>query len=300
MEERVPSFPDLQKQEEEEHQQQPQQGRQPQVSPFSPSPSPSPQQQRHHQISSPSPTPSPSPSPQQLLPPPPGQAAFPITTGSGRTYIVQVPKTQIYRVPPPENALIIERHLKPENQENPRCSFLFWFFIIIGVILVVLGATVAVIYFTVRPQEPIYLVDKVVVQNQDSSPHRPQYHITLRSRNPNERMGISYQDGGSATLSYKQSQIAKGNPPSLYQDNKETKNIRIDLKSLHIVLPHEVLKSMKETTPKANARIALMLRVNVPMTMKIAFIRSWDLNMEITCNFRPKYWLSAKLVRISN
>ncbi|KAK2659702.1 hypothetical protein Ddye_006235, partial [Dipteronia dyeriana] len=66
--------------------------------------------------------PLPHPLMEERVPPPPGvpnpnsphqpSSLYP-TTPAFRpgTFIVRVPKDQIYRVPPPENALIIERHL---------------------------------------------------------------------------------------------------------------------------------------------------------------------------------------------
>ncbi|OVA07619.1 hypothetical protein BVC80_8349g1 [Macleaya cordata] len=227
---------------------------------------------------------------QPLPPPPPPQASFPIATSQG-TYIVQVPKTQIYRVPPPENALIVERHLNPVNQKNPRWSFLFWFFIVVAIVVVVVGICAAIIYFSINPKSPTFVVSKVIVQNQNSHNHLsdpPQYHITLSSENPNEGMGIIYQDGGSSKLSFKQKEIATGKPPSLYQGNKDIKAIRFDLTGLNVVLPHEIIKSMKGGGNNASkkASVSLSLSVNVPVKMKIAFIKSWNMNMAITCNFR--------------
>jgi len=45
-------------------------------------------------------------------------------TQSAGIYVVQVPKDQIYRVPPPENAILAEHHGKPfrSNKKKPHRS----------------------------------------------------------------------------------------------------------------------------------------------------------------------------------
>lgn len=145
-------------------------------------------------------------------------------------------------------------------------------------------------YFTVHPKAPIFVVSKVVVQNQNSHDHLsdpPKYHITLTSENPNGGLGIIYQDGGSSKLSFKKQEIAAGKPPSLYQDNNEIRAIRFDLAGLDdVVLPHAILKSMKDNKPSKKSSVSLSLSVNAQVKTKVGLITSWNMNMAITCNFK--------------
>ncbi|KAL5777153.1 hypothetical protein ACOSP7_010079 [Xanthoceras sorbifolium] len=52
------------------------------------------------------------------------------------TFIVRVPKGQIYRVPPPENALIVESHNTVNNKGRPCCS---WFCCVLIIVILVLA-----------------------------------------------------------------------------------------------------------------------------------------------------------------
>ncbi|XVF39496.1 hypothetical protein PTKIN_Ptkin01aG0039200 [Pterospermum kingtungense] len=66
------------------------------------------------------------------------------------TYVVQVPKDRIYRVPPPENALIAERHRNNQgsNCNNYRrcCSRRMCWFLSLVILVMVLGFIAFIVY----------------------------------------------------------------------------------------------------------------------------------------------------------
>ncbi|OMO94284.1 hypothetical protein COLO4_16431 [Corchorus olitorius] len=67
------------------------------------------------------------------------------------TYVIQVPKDQIYRVPPPENALIAQRHQNNNiqgNKDTPCCSRLWCCIVFIIVVLLLVLAILAWIIYT--------------------------------------------------------------------------------------------------------------------------------------------------------
>ncbi|XWS15024.1 hypothetical protein CRYUN_Cryun35bG0059100 [Craigia yunnanensis] len=61
------------------------------------------------------------------------------------TYVVQVPKDQIiYRVPPPENALIADRH---QGNNNRRCCSRPWSWLLSLAILVLVLVIIALVVY---------------------------------------------------------------------------------------------------------------------------------------------------------
>ncbi|XVE60470.1 hypothetical protein DITRI_Ditri05aG0131300 [Diplodiscus trichospermus] len=75
------------------------------------------------------------------------------------TYVVQVPKDLIYRVPPPENALIAERHRNTHqgnNNDNRWCCSRLWTWLLVIVIIVLLLGIIAGIVY-------IYLIKRLIL-----------------------------------------------------------------------------------------------------------------------------------------
>ncbi|KAK9990214.1 hypothetical protein SO802_025199 [Lithocarpus litseifolius] len=184
---------------------------------------------------------------------PPAPSPLLITPPSdmySETYVIQIPKDQIYRIPPPENALFVERHgkkpVEKKNKARPKC----WVWII-GSILAVLALIIALILVTLsivyRSKSPSFSVAHVLVKYAQNSTHKHSqsagYTISLKANNPNEIMGIDYDSGGVVTLSSEGKKIATGEFPSLEQGENGFKKIKVFLKGTKETLPKEIEKS---------------------------------------------------------
>uniref|UniRef100_A0A9I9DA66 Uncharacterized protein n=1 Tax=Cucumis melo TaxID=3656 RepID=A0A9I9DA66_CUCME len=78
------------------------------------------------------------------------------------TYVIQLPKDQIYRVPPPENAHRFQLYTRQNRRRrNPCRSCLFCLLAILILLIILLGITVAVFYLVVRPKSPNYSIDAI-------------------------------------------------------------------------------------------------------------------------------------------
>ncbi|KAI9194789.1 hypothetical protein LWI28_009205 [Acer negundo] len=98
-------------------------------------------------------TPIPPPSPEKSLPVP---SPSPPSAG---TYVIQIPKDQIYRVPPPDNALRYKHLSKPKSRKTRLRRCCCCFFVTLLVLLLLLAVSAAVLYFVFRPESPNYTVD---------------------------------------------------------------------------------------------------------------------------------------------
>ncbi|TKY60294.1 hypothetical protein E2542_SST17390 [Spatholobus suberectus] len=158
------------------------------------------------------------------LPPPPGRH------GHGHdTYIVQFPKDQVYRVPPPENALIVEQYRNPTTEKKRRrcccfCSrrFLLTLAIIVVAVVAIAGITLATLFFVFKPKAPGFTVSHVAVRGNKNS----EYEVSLRVKNPNGRLGIGYENG-DVSLLFRETKAATGKFPTLKQRRDEPVRLRL-------------------------------------------------------------------------
>lgn len=207
----------------------------------------------------------------------PQSAAQPSAPFRSGTYVVQVPKNQIYRVPPPENALIAERHRNPTHNNNNKrpcrcgscclCSSVLSLLILVLVVGLIAGFFSAVL---LRPKNPVFYVERVVFKANSRS---PEYDVTLRARNPNKNVGVLYQ-GGVAFLSFRQREIGRGNYPSFYQGRDNSTVFGIVFRG-----SNDVMKSQK---PKA--KVDFSLKMDVVARVRIGLLKSGSFKLVVACD----------------
>lgn len=206
------------------------------------------------------------------------------------TYVVQVPKDQIYRVPPPENARIVEGYRKAaasphRNKNRPCLHYLIWIAIALVVVGIMVGITLAILYFSFTPKSPVFSVSKLHVKHfKDGSP--PRYDITLKVRNPNEKMGIQYGSSeDDAKLNFWTKKLGWGTFPSLYQDKGESNIVQIKLNGHEDQpVPPNVQRSMNDK--KIKHQISLALNVKSKLLLNVWIFKMWKKDMDVKCNFR--------------
>lgn len=216
-----------------------------------------------------------------------------------RVLVVQIPKDQIYWVPPPENAFIVERHRSPAKkaQQSRLCSCFSWcscismcivvsfFMAIFLVVITILPYTIGLVFL---PRVPVFHIKhfsaKSVshVSNQQANA-RLQYEITLMDENPNPLAGISYEEDGQASLSCKAREIAAGKYPPLNQVGKETSSVKLILEGLAVKQPEDIQKSMTNT--KSKIQVSFSLEMDVPAKMRIGMLKSGLFKFTVSCNF---------------
>lgn len=220
----------------------------------------------------------PDPNPPFNLKPPPGTH---LPSGS---YIVQFPRDQIYRVPPPENAHYVERFGNPDKQKGSIRPRLKW---VIGVVLslgVLITVILALFYTLVRPDPPTFHIDRFATKKAPTTRHsRPEYDFMLRVDNPNSQMGLSYGGGGSAWLEHKGVELADGEPPSFVQPGRNSTAFRIVLSGSDMDLPREIKKSF-EGIKGSKGGVALTLTLTFPVRVKVWGVWARSMKMEVGCD----------------
>ncbi|CAA7401702.1 unnamed protein product [Spirodela intermedia] len=219
-------------------------------------------------------------------PPPPPLPSPPQSNGQtsrvSSTYIVQVPKDQIYRVPAPEIAYLAERYQKPRGGEQvsrPWFTCVSRCLVVLFIVVLSLVVAVAVFYLVVRPAFPTFSVESLHTIN--SSRHdrlSVHYAVAIRIRNPSVHMGLSYERGGTAVLSNSNGNIATGKTPSFYQSSGEMRIIFLDFSG-----PAQVNKSFY--SPRTKVGVSLSLSLKFPMRMKVGAVESMAIEVDVWCSF---------------
>ncbi|KAG8383504.1 hypothetical protein BUALT_Bualt04G0020300 [Buddleja alternifolia] len=236
---------------------------------------------------------------EERLPPPDGApkdlhppllTAFPESLS---TYIVQIPRDQVYRVPPPENARIVEEyHTRnpPEKQKRFRGIF---FYVVIPVVLICIlaGISIAIVRAALySPKSPKLTVTQIQAKNL----HSPEYDVTLRASNPNPRMSVTYRGPGTASLVFKNEKIGNGGIPRSIKENPNTAiDIPVVLLGKGIQVAAEIKKSLNGTAEKL-----MSLKVDVAVEIN-SWVKNERKDLSIACDFKVQNSLMHKTTKIS-
>ncbi|KAI3762193.1 hypothetical protein L1987_52617 [Smallanthus sonchifolius] len=203
------------------------------------------------------------------------------------TYVIQVPRDSIYRTPPPENALLVERHLNAPTKKpsNGPIKYVLIFLIILKIFL---GIILWIIFVMVKKDDPRFHVERVHVTTKGKTrQQKHEFDITLASKNPNAHTIILFGDHGKTSLSFKDKKFAKGKFPSSKQDPKNSKDVKLALTRFsNTKLPQEIQTSMNETSKKTQKHVEILLVFRVPVKMKIGILQVKSKTLSMLCHFK--------------
>lgn len=202
------------------------------------------------------------------------------------TYVIQVPKDQVYRVPPPENAIFAEqrRNAVPATKSVFSINCMLLSVLVLSLIITFITG----ICLTVADKDdPTFRVHRIYVTTKGKGKHKQHaFDFTLRSKNTNGHAVVSFDKGGKASLSYGDRSLAKGQFPMFKQDTDSLKYAKLKLVSgSGKKLPKAIEKSMNGTS---HTSIKLLLGFNVPLRFKVGVFRVKSKTLSITCNVRVK------------
>lgn len=247
---------------------------------------------------------------------------------NAQTIVVQVPRDQIHRAIPPENADLISHY---NLQQEEQCRFyadkkinidtgygtgirrfwnkrrMFYLLVALFVLLVVLLIGLFSIYTFISPEVPNFSVTRVRVDGYGTTKKikHPTYkfEVTLKKVDENPSSPILDHDfrkkGSKAVLFHGGLKMASGDIslPAVGRtvvDNRESSfSFRaVMFSSKHSVVPDDVKKSVEKNhsgSPVMKNGIGLVLFMEVPVRLKIGRVQSWNFNMKIKCRFRVRF-----------
>ncbi|CAE6113586.1 unnamed protein product [Arabidopsis arenosa] len=214
------------------------------------------------------------------------------------TYIINLPKDQIYRVPPPENARRYENlSRRKTNQSN--CRRCFCHFLAALLILLFLAAlAVGILYLVYQPHKPRFSVSGVSVTGinlTSSSPLSPVIGIKVRSQNVNEKLGLIYEKGNEADVFYGGIKLGNGKFTAFKQPADNVTVIVTVLKGSSIQLTSSSRKELTESQKKG--KVPFGLRMKAPVQFKVGEVTTWTMTVTVDCKIKvDKLTASATVI----
>lgn len=211
------------------------------------------------------------------------------------TYVVQVPKDKVFRVPPPENARLFE-HYTRRAKRSRRCScarVCTWALAALLALAFLLAAAAGVLYVAFRPRRPAYSVQKLAVSglagvgNASAAPaggaFSPVFDATVRADNSaNGRVGVRYDgDASHASVSYDGVLLAEGAWPALYQEPRNVTAFVVNAKGPGLRLSPSVRGQM--AAAERLRSVPFDVDVEVPVRVQLGKLKTWAMPVRARC-----------------
>ncbi|KAA8550047.1 hypothetical protein F0562_001731 [Nyssa sinensis] len=207
------------------------------------------------------------------VPPPPG------------TYVIQVPKDQIYRYPPPENARRYQNYTRRKPRHSCCCRCLCWTLGLIALLIVLVAVAAGILYLVFRPEAPKYSVDDVAIRDfnlTSSSSISPEFDVTVRANNPNDKIGIYYQKESSVNVYYSDINLCNGVLPTFYQPSNNITVFQMPLKGSNILLTSAVNSAL--AAEQRQGKVPFRLNLKAPVKIKVGAVKTWTITVKVECD----------------
>lgn len=223
-------------------------------------------------------------SPRSSSPSSPPQAGKPVPPPPG-TYVIQLPKDQIFSYPPPENATNF-RHLSSRKPRRSCCRLCVCYTIFILFLIIAAAAISAgVLYLIFRPKAPKYTVLDVAIRGLNltsASAMSPVFDVSIRAENPNKKIGIYYLSGSEVEVSYSDIILSNGALPAFYQPSRNVTVFQTALEGSDVVLSNNVRLAMANEQRKGN--VPFRLNVKAPVKIKVGSVKTWKITVKVKCD----------------
>ncbi|KAL3828648.1 hypothetical protein ACJIZ3_017450 [Penstemon smallii] len=225
---------------------------------------------------------SPKHSDENLTPPEP-QLSKPVPPPA--TYVVQFPREQILRYPPPENARKFQNLTRRKNRRS--CCRRCCCYTLCLLLLLIIAAAVSsgVLYFVFRFKSPKYTVTNLAINGMDvtsASPISPRFDVTIRAENPNGKVGIYYLKDGAVRVFYNDVKLSDGFLPAFYQPKNNVTAMQAAVMGSDVVLGRNVRAQLRRA--QSQRRVPFMVRVTAPVKIKVGSTKTWEITVKVKCD----------------
>ncbi|KAL9241059.1 hypothetical protein vseg_015214 [Gypsophila vaccaria] len=200
------------------------------------------------------------------------------------TYVIQVPKDHVYRVPPPENAHKFNRYTKRKPKGSCCRCCICTFISTLLILTILVGVTVGVLYLIYHPKVPTYDINRVHVKgvNLTTLDITPVFNVTVKTNNPNGKISIYYEQGSKINIYHDGLNLCTGKLPAFHQPPKSVTVFSTEFRGPGFVLSKPERNKLRAQEKKG--KVPLKMDVTVPVKVKLGSVKFWMMSMKVTCD----------------
>ncbi|CAH8277213.1 unnamed protein product [Arabidopsis lyrata] len=222
---------------------------------------------------------------------PPHPTAPLVPRGSSRSEHGDPTKTQ--------QAAPLDPPSKKKGSRSCWCRCVCYTLLVLFLLIVIVGAIVGILYLVFRPKLPDYNIDRLQLTrfqlNQDLSLSTG-FNVTITAKNPNEKIGIYYEDGSRISVLYMQTRLSNGSLPKFYQGHENTTIISVEMTGFNQNAT-SVMTTLQEQQ-RLTGSIPLRIRVTQPVRIKLGKLKLMEVRFLVRCGVSVDSLAANSVIRV--
>ncbi|CAH2065603.1 unnamed protein product [Thlaspi arvense] len=193
--------------------------------------------------------------------------------------------------------------LAPPRKKRRSCCYrcVCYTICLLLLLVVAVGATIGILYLVFKPRLPDYSINRLqltqFVLNQDSSLSTA-FNVTITAKNPNEKIGIYYEDGSKITVWYMEAKLSDGSLPKFYQGHGNTTVIYVEMTGQ--TQDASGLMATLTDQQQRTGNIPLRIRVNQPVRVKLGKLKLMELRFLVRCGVFVDSMTTNNVIKIQS
>ncbi|KAL9281424.1 hypothetical protein AtNW77_Chr5g0118321 [Arabidopsis thaliana] len=217
----------------------------------------------------------------------------------------------------------------PREKKGSRscwCRCVCYTLLVLFLLIVIVGAIVGILYLVFRPKFPDYNIDRLQLTrfqlNQDLSLSTA-FNVTITAKNPNEKIGIYYEDGSKISVLYMQTRISNGtlkikicsfgrfklvqivkpdfvistgSLPKFYQGHENTTIILVEMTGF--TQNATSLMTTLQEQQRLTGSIPLRIRVTQPVRIKLGKLKLMKVRFLVRCGVSVDSLAANSVIRV--
>lgn len=194
------------------------------------------------------------------------------------------------------------RQSRPPKRRSCWCRCLCWTFGLLLLLILILGLVVLALYLIFQPKIPKFSIDSMRITQfnlaNDLSTLSATFNVTIIARNPNEKIGIYYEDGSHISAWYTDTKLSEGSMPVFYQGHENTTILSLDMtgETRNASSLFQTLQQQQQQT----GNIPLNLRVRQPVRIKLGKLKLPEVKFKVRCRLLVDNLSSNNVIRIQD
>ncbi|CAN6348854.1 unnamed protein product [Urochloa humidicola] len=206
------------------------------------------------------------------------------------TYIIQMPKDQVLRVPPPDRARRYKKlAARPARRRLLRraCCFSCAAFLLL---LLLAAAFAGAAYLIFRPRAPTFSVASLTIRGlldggSNQTLLSPELDAAVRADNGrNRKVGIDYRGGGTVAVSYGGERLAAGPWPAFRQPPRNVTAFAVAMRGQGVRFSDEQRRRLAAERAAGAVPLAVEARVPVRLRFGSTAMRTWTVDVKARCD----------------
>lgn len=225
------------------------------------------------------------------LPPRPPPRSNPSSSSSVTAtpvHTIQIPKDHVIKSPLEENVKKYKSYSRVQMRKRAlrRCNRCLCAGLCLAILTVIL--IMAILYFIYRPKAPTYTLTSLSISgfgplsSSALTPFNPSINALLQTSNPNKRISILYQTGGTISAYYDKVNLCQGEWPAFRQLPRNVTVFETDLTGSDVLLTAVTRGAILKA--KDDNKVPLMVDAKVPVKIKFGVVTSWRITVKVSCD----------------